>query len=562
MQAARRRIVKTVIGLTVLAAAGIGIALWRASSIVTPLLRAWAVQTVAEQSRGVYRLDVSRVHVNWLKRHVHIDSVRLSTNAATNVRRARPLSDLTVALYNCTISGVRLTTLIRGAGLVARSLGCRVGNVAVIVTRRVRDATAVTPHAFLVFKSRLQLPSLLPRVRISRVTFPALGIDFRLLDARRGDTRLQLERLQWRMADLAIDPADSAAATRPLFSRSIELLGENIVAHPGSSTALRVGMLAANVSDSTLEARDVAYEPTLSQPEFARLQPYRRDYITITAGRVRAQGLDVGALVLGESTRARRVAVDSFRADVTTDWHRPPRPTRVRRSPQEWLADLDQSLRLDSVVLREGEVVYREDRPGHVRPGAVTFAHLQATAVNVHHLNGRRARGDAMALVTTSQLQNAGRFDVEFTVPLDAPSFDMTFRGTLGAMPATAFNQFVQEVFPWRIAAGQIAEVQFAAVVTNGVAAGTITPLYTGLSVDVTRKGSKGILGTPGIVGHTVRDFASLAANLTMVKDDNPGHHKKPPRTGTIHHVFTRHETLPAFLWASVRDGLLPVIQK
>jgi len=560
MPAARARIVKLAIGLTALAVVGVGIAVWRASSIVNPLLRAWAVKTIAEQSRGVYRLDMSRLHLNWLQRHVHIDSLRLSTNTATNVRRAHPLSDVTVVLYDCTLSGVRLTTLIRGAGLVARSLGCRVGNAAVIVTRKVRDTT-VTPHPFLVFKSRVQLPSLLPRVRISHVTFPALGIDFRLVDARRGDTRLELKRLQWRMADFAIDPADSSTATRPLFSRSIELLGENMVAHPGGSTALRVGMLAANLSDSTLEARDVVYEPTLTQAEFARLHPYRRDYITITAGRVRAQGLDVGALVLGEGARARRVGVDSFRADVTTDWHRPSRH-RVHRWPQQWLADLDQSVSLDSVVLQEGEIVYREDRPGHVRPGAVTFAHLQATAVNVRHVNGRRARGDAMALITTSLLQNAGRFDVGFTVPLDAPSFDMTFRGTLGAMPATALNRFIQEVFPWRIAAGEIAKVDFAAVVTNGVADGMITPLYTGLAVDVTRKGSKGILGTPGIVGHTVRDVASLATNLTMVKDDNPAHRRKPPRTGTIHHVFTPQETLPGFLWASVRDGLLLVIRK
>jgi len=554
-----RRTATRVAVVAIVLVVGCGVAIWRASSIINPLLRGWAVQTVAEQSQGAYRLALSRVHLNWLKRHVHVDSVHFTTNRDTNARLAHPLSDVNVALYNCAISGVGLFTLVRGAGLVANSFGCRTGNVAVIVARPVHDTTAAAPHPFLVFTQPRKLPRLLPRIKILHVTFPALGLDFRLRRAPSGETRLELEHLQWRMADFVIDPADSSAAARPLFSRSIELVAENLVVHPDSTTALRVGHLATNLSDWTLDARDVAYAPTLSQPEYARLRPHRRDYISIAAARVRAQGLDVGALALGEGTRARRVAVDSFRAEVTTDHRRPSRP-RVRRSPQEWLADLDQSLSLDSVVLREGKVVYREDRPGHVRPGEVTFAHVQATAVNMHHLDGRRTRSDAMSFTATSLLQNVGRFDVHITMPLDAPRFEMTYRGTLGAMPATALNRFIEDVLPWRIAKGQIGEIKFAAVVTNGVAVGTITPLYTDLSAKVTRRGSKGILGAPGIVGHTVRGIASMAGDL-QVHANNPNAPTKPPRTGAIHHVFAGQETLPAFLWASLRDGMLLVIR-
>jgi hypothetical protein len=553
---------RTAIGVAVLAivmVVGIAVVIWRASSIINPLLRAWAVQTVAEQSHGAYRLDLSRVHLNWLKRHVHVDSVHFTTDSRTNARLARPLSDVTVALYNCTISGVHLFTLAHGGGLVANSFGCRTGNVAVIVARPARDTTAAAPHPFLVFTKPLQLPRLLPRIAVSRVTFPALALDFRLLRAPRGETRLAMEQLQWSMADLVIDPADSSAAKRPLFSRSIDLLAENVVVHPDNATALRMGHLATNLSDWTLEARDVAYAPTLSPPEYARLSPYRRDYTTITAVRVQATGLDVGALARGNGTRARRVAVDSFRAEVATDQHRPPR-VRVRRSPQDWLAALDQSLSIDSILLREGEIVYGENRPGHVRPGEVTFAHVQATAVNMHHLDGRRTRSDAMSLTATSQLQSVGRFDVQITIPLDAPRFEMTYRGTLGAMPATHLNRFVEEVFPWRIAKGQIGEIKFAVVVKNGVAVGTITPLYTDLSVDVTRRGSKGIVGIGGIVGHTVRGIASMAGDL-QVHANNPNAPTKPRRTGTIHHVFAGQETLPGFLWVSLRDGMLLVIR-
>ena len=538
--------------LTIVLVAGLAIAIWRASSIINRLLHGWAVQTVTEQSHGAYRLDLSRVHLNWLKRHVHVDSVRFTTDSGTNAQLARPLSTIDVALYDCTLSGVHLFTLARGGGLVANSLGCRTGSVAASVARPARDTAA--PRPFLVVTQPLRLPRMLPRIKVSRVTFPALVLDF-----RRDKTRLEMEHLQWNMADLLIDPADSSATERPLFSRSIELLARNVVVHPDQATALRVGHLATSLTDWTLEARDVAYAPTLSQPEYARLSPYRRDYTTITAARVQATGLDVGALALGNGTRARTVAVDSFRAEVATDQHLPPR-VRVRRSPQHWLAARGQSLSVDSILLREGEIVYSENRPGHVRPGAVTFAHVQATAVNMHHLDRRRTRSDAMSLTATSQLQSVGRFDVQITIPLDAPRFEMTYRGTLGAMPATALNRFIEDVFPWRIRKGEIGEIKFSAVVKNGVAVGRITPLYTDLSARVTRRGSRGILAAPGIVGHTLRDIASMAGDLN-VHANNPNAPRKRPRTGTIHHVFAGQETLPAFLWVSLRDGIMMVIR-
>lgn len=564
---------RTALGLPVLlllAVALVGFALWRASAIVNPLLSDWAAKTVAEQSDGVYRLDLSPMRLNWLKRLVHVDSVRFTTNGAINARRARPRSDVTVALYNCTVSGVHIMTLARGAGFVAESFGCRVGHVAVTAARRARDTTSARDSTagksprFLVLMERLKLPKSLPRMKIAQITFPALGFEFRMPHRRRGETRLQFERLGWRMTDLAIDPTDSSAATRALFSRNIELFGENVVVHPDSTAALSIGVLASNVSDSTLELGGITYAPTQSPSESARLNPKKRAYIKITARRTQVQGIDFGALAWGEGVIARRVAVDSFWLEVTVT--KTPSLTRhVRRSPQDWLADLEQSVNVDSIVLHEGEVVYREHRPGYAHPGVITFAHLQATAVNVHHWDGRRSRGDAMTLTTTSYLQKAGRFDVQFTVPLDAPHFDMAFGGTLGAMPAKAFNDFVEEVFPWRIDKGDVATIKFAAKVQNGVATGVITPIYRDLKVDVTGSGAKGILGAGGVVGSAARGIASLAANVAKVNTNNPDdpdHPTKPPQVGVIRHIFTRSESLPAFLWASLRDGLLPVLKK
>jgi hypothetical protein len=559
---------RSVIGLAVLTALLVGGAWWRAAWIVNQLLRSWAAATIAEKSGDVYRLDVARVRFNFALRRVAVDSILLTTNRTLNTLRQRPLASLRFAFHQCTISGVHLITLILNGGLVAESFGCRAVSVAVVVppSAGLPDTLGqlrVAPRAFLAVQQSLRLPSFAPRVRIARSDFPRVSLDFRLQRVRASDARFQLEDLRWRVGGFAIDPADTAAAARPLFSRTVELAAGNFVGHLDSASAVRVGALQASLTDSTLDARGIAFAPTVSDAAFGRSQRYRRGLIKTTVGRIAVQGIDVGAFVLGQGLRARRVELDSMKLDVMIDRRRASDPQRQRRrTPQGWIAGLGRTVSVDSVVIRQGEIVYRERRRNHPQPGVLTFARLDVVAVNVRHFVGRRTNGDPVTIRATTHLQNVGRLDVQFLVPLDAPRFDMSFRGTLGAMPAASFNVFIRETMPLRLTKGRVVGISFHATVTGGVARGSVTPRYNDLSVAVTRRGSTGIMGNGGILGGAARGIASLVGNWTMVRANNPNDVGATPRIGTIRHTFTSDETLPAFLWASVRDGLLAVVRK
>jgi hypothetical protein len=566
--AKRRGVLVRVIVVAGLVVLAIGVGWWRATSIVNRLLRDWAVGVAAQESDGVYRLDPAGVHVNWWRRRVVVDSIRFTTDRGVNARQPKPLADVRVWLSRCTISGVHLITLIRSAGLIASSLGCEAGSVSVEVVRRMRDSTAPAPSpalqapqsaeraAFLVLQRSLRLPAYAPRVGISRITFPDLAFDFRLPRGRGSETRLVLQRLQWHMADFVIDPADTSAASRPLFSRTIELVANTFVAHPDSAIAVRVDLLRASLIDSTLEVRGIGIDHVGSQR-------YRHAAIKLAVARTVVRGIDFGALTVGQGARARRIEIDSLGIDVTSDLRLPRNPgRRTRRTPQQWIADLDLTVSLDSLVVRNGEVVYREHRAGRARPGVITFAGVQATADNIRHLVDRRTGVDTMSLAATARLQNVAPLDAQFWVPLDAPRFAMAFNGTLGAMPATALNPFVEEVLPLRIAAGRVAGIGFSADVSAGIARGIVTPRYTDLSISVTRRGSGGILGGGGVLGGAARGIASFVANRWQVRGSNPDNPTKLPLNGRIRHTFRSDQTLPGFLWASVRGGLLQVVRQ
>lgn len=543
--------------LGVLAAVLLGVVGWRASGIIKPLLRTWAVEAVAQQSGGVYRLELGRVRLNWLLRRVAVDSVRLTTNVGVNAGRAQPLAELQVAFDRCRLSGVHLVALVLGRGFIAGSFSCRKGSVAVSGTRRPPGA-AIPPSPVPAAAPRP--PASVPRVRIARVVFPNLALRVQLPNAGRGEIRFALERARWSMVDFAIDPADSAAASRPLFSRVVELAADSFVARPDSFTTARVAHFRASLTDSTLDAEGLGFAPSVPVAEFERQGAFRHDVILISGARARVQGMDFGALALGSGVRARRVAVDSLHVMITSDERGPPRHS-LHRTPQQWIADLGQTVNVDSVVVHQGEVEYRELRPNQAGPGVLTFTHIEATAAPVHHIDGRQASGDSMIFVATAELLRAGRLDVRIGVPLDAPGLDMAYSGTLGPMPATAFNQVIEHVDNWRITHGRVEGISFGATVHHGIARGTLTPRYADLSIEVTGHGSTGILGAHGIFGGAARGLASIMAR-DQINRDNPAGRAKPPRRGPITHVFTPSETLPSFLWRSLREGLLAVLKK
>jgi hypothetical protein len=556
----RRRFV----GALVLAVLMVGSLAWRASWIAHQLLRSWTAATIREMSGDVYQLAVGQVRLDFLRRRLTVDSLVLSTNAEPNARRAQPLTTLGLTVRGCSIVGVQLMKLASGKGLVADLLTCEFVKIRMVMPRVEApiEVVAVAPRAFLTVQQSLRLPSFAPSMRIAQIDLPQASLDVRIERPSGADSQLRLAQLQWHMAGFAIDPADSLAAKRPLFSQVVEVRAADFTAHPDSGASIRVDSLVASLTDSTLEMRGISFAPNVGAAAFADSRRFRRTLLRARIGRVSVSGIDVGTFLLGRGLRAKRVEVDSLRLGVLNDRRLSvnPAPKRRRRTPQEWFADLGATVSVDSMFLRHGQVVFRQWREGRDEPGVVTFARIDAAAANVKHGLGKDQ--GPMALRATAWLQNEGRLDAHFLVPLDAPRFTMSFRGTLGPMAAVSLNAFVEETQSLRVAKGDIENIVFSATVENGSARGTVTPRYKGLSISATREGRTGFLGRGGSWAGAARRLASIAGNWQKVYANNPDDARHRMRVGAIRYTFSTNETLPTFIWNGLRDGLVSVVAR
>jgi hypothetical protein len=164
----------------------------RASPLVNELLRDWATGEVVRQSDSVYALHVGRLHFNWPRRRVTLDSALVLTDSTRNAQRTWPKPTVNGVLRSCVISGVNLPRLVFGRGLEASQIGCAEvhwesdappdsASVAHFQQARTRaprpkpppaDAqrTLGAPHgAVMSFQRDLHLPRRVPTIRIGRI---------------------------------------------------------------------------------------------------------------------------------------------------------------------------------------------------------------------------------------------------------------------------------------------------------------------------------------------------------------------------------------------------------
>jgi len=534
----------------------------RAKYLVRELLVVSAAVSVTEASRGAYRLDVSGVDFKWWRRSVSVGAVHLTTNSAVNATRSSPLPETRIALSDCAIRGVHLLTLIASRGLSAETMGCR----SVVVDATLLKAAEQEERAhdrpmrerpagkgFLVLQRRIELPRAVPRLRIRKINFPHSSVRFSLARAGKAPLTVELDRFRWFIDDVEVDPSDSAAVARPLFSRAIHVAATDFTAMTDSNRIIRVGRMQASLTDSLIELRDVSYVKNVG-----------RTTAGLAIHRAAALGIDVGTFAAGEGIEARRIVVDSMDLALTIHKTRRAgaRPRRRENTPQQWIRSEVGNLAVDTLTLN-GSFTLNEIRPG-VAPARLRFGNLEVVAANVRHVTGRTTRDDAMTVALSTRFQNAAVLRARFEIPLDAPRGDMRYTGSLGSMDARVLNQFVERAAGVRITSGRVTGgIRFDVTVRNGVARGTVTPLYDQLRIKVVRKeGRGGILGSRGTLGAIARRFASFVANERMVRDDNPDEPGDPIRVGRVYRVRRSDEKLPGFIWGGLKDALLSVIRK
>jgi len=513
----------------------------------------WAVGETARRTGGAWRLVLSDPSFLPLAGSIWVDSIVVTTDSVLNRRRTAPLPALEWRAHQCRVSGLDVPRLLLRRSFVARELGCRrVAAVIALVRPRTEErqsASAPADSATRVLGPARPLG--LSSFRIAAVSVPRFSLTLTRPGKRGGTAIIRSDQARFEAGELVFAPVADARTSRGLSAERARLTSTGLVVRLDTLSEIAVGGFVADLADSTLRMAGIGYEPPIPEDEWVRRLRVRRNRIHFESDSLLARGVAWRAFVATGDIGARALELKGPRLDVLSDWRLPRGRPKRHRIPQQVAVAHDPALRVDSLVVTRGAIVYRERRPGRDRPGQVSFDAVRGTVL---HLD-LPSRGQPLRVAARARLMNQGWLAVEATVPLDAPDFRYGISGSLGSMPATSFNRILSDNEAYEFADGWVHGITFRQAASAGRAVTTLTPRYHDLSVQPTGEGG-------GPFGSVKRAAKKFVANAFEVRSRNPGEDGRDLRTVRTARRYDPAEAWVHFLWISLRDGLMEGIKE
>lgn len=348
---------------------------------------------------------------------------------------------------------------------------------------------------------------------------------------------------------------DSASWANAFPIGPVTLAASGITRH-NATDELSLRRLEVDVPASRVVAENLHVAPIGNDAAFLRRNRYRSGRTALDVAKVEIMGAELREYLRNGNYHIRRADVQGLSLDVMSDKGKPSAPGQIRHQmPQAALRSLGLRIHADTVMVA-GRLQYRERDAAAPKPGVLTFERLRATLLNVSTDPAKMTDSTPLVVRVDSRLMGTGALHFEAEIPLLSPSFRMRWRGSLGAMDAEDFNRLIVDATGVKFIRGHINGVRFNATVSDGVSRGTVAPRWQGLGIEIPSIARE----QTNLLGKLKRAVAKFAANAFMVRDDNPDK-DKPPLDGTIDRRWTAAETLPQFIWFSLRDALLPLMK-
>ena len=502
-----------------------------------------------------FEVRILKVGFSLLRGSLEVDGLRVHrVTAGSKPGGVGP--DVRVARLR--MRGLDRLSLLRGRSLSMSGLAIDSASVRV----RTHALTRAESRAGSKVPPEERLANALPTLEAGRVRVTHADL---VLAEDDGSTADSVPGLSVTLEDLRTGPGRPAGGDRVLFSRDVrvELPRYRHVTRDGLYL-LEMDSFALSTRDSVLSLVELHWHPTAEPAEFRARLSHRRDYVDLAAGGLHLRHVDFGRLVAKHGFMAGYLGVDSARLFVWDDKSVPAAADSAPAgTPRNWVESVGVPLALDTGMVRGATVIYAETPPGGGARGSVRFDRVGARLTGLSNAKAgllRRARSEAAGngsgqavLRMQAELLGKGRVRAELAADLSADSLAARLTGGVGSMPASAVDSATTPLAGIRVTDGTIDTIGFDVRLDGRRASGRVWALYRKLSL---RKASPGE-GSPDLL-----ERIGTAVLNRRVWHANPEPEDHDPRVGEVDHTRAPDETFFAYVWKSLRSGLLDVLKK
>jgi hypothetical protein len=397
----------------------------------------------------------------------------------------------------------------------------------------------------------LQLARQLPSMKIGNLRIDSAAFSWE----RRVSNRVERDsvgNIHVVLQDIDTDSASASDPRRVLFSEDVRFSVDAYARlSPTGVYLMSMDTLRGSTREGRLSFRNMQFVPILSDSQLKRKLTWRTSRYRITVSRLELQGIEYRGIFENNTVAVASALLHQPLLDVYSDRTLPARTSRQPVVlPHEALRAWSWNLRMDTIRMEHGRILYSERAPDGARPGTIRFEQFAGEFRNVANVFATDAAPTRVDI--RARLNGAGELRAVADYDMSADKLNMTFRGSLSRMDAASFNEILTDLEGVRVLSGRIDTAWFETRVVNDSASGRVHFGYGDLRVSFQDKdtGRRGLLDV-------IKTFVANAMKLKSANPDRPG---APARTASVELRRRPEVPIVGFMWHIVRAGLMTTL--
>lgn len=270
----------------------------------------------------------------------------------------------------------------------------------------------------------------------------------------------------------------------------------------------------------------------------------RNTRVALTVDSIRLSGLDLDRSISDEALLIQSARIFNLRAVAALDKTRPEPPPRFVQLPPMALDSLPFPIRLDTLDLLEGHVLYKEREPRTGRWGTVPFHGIQARFTGISNERDRNA-GDRRIL-GDMRFRLFGHADgqAQYTANMDKRG-RFTLDAVVTDLPLLHIDPITRPLLRMQVLSGELHRLKLRMEGNDNRARGTLAMHYSDLRFRVEP-------GTPPEERHQL--FGSV---LETMLSESYGGGLSADRERTFAVERAKDRSILTYAWHATREGLL-----
>lgn len=499
---------------------------------------------VHENSQGIYRLSFTKMNISLLRGNLSAKNVILGVDTmayyqAPESKRQEALMALKAQSFE--LGGFKLLRYLFTKKINIESLRIDRPNILLLTLKEKEEQEDKEEDLYQ------RLPEIARDGHLGALIIDDLAFSSQnYLDTSQNSGFLK--HISVEIEDIRLAEDALADTNRFWFAKEIRIDSDNVTYDTYDGMyQLKIQKLYASAADKELSIDSVQVIPQYPEMEFARRMVYEGDRFDLYFNKIVADGMDIRKLQDEERFVIKDLTINQANVKVFVDKSRPAiEEIAADNFPALAFRRLDLPISIDSVLLNDINIYYKEFNPDSKKAGTVFFEDVNGSLKNVSNDTVTLSKNNWIKSNLNAKFLGGPSLKVNINWNMTDPDGAFNYRGTLGGMEAQFLNTLLEPIALVRAEEGVIKGAEFTVEANRYQAQVYTLLLYEDLKVAVLNA-EDGSLEKRGLL--------SLFVNWLAVKKSNPDKEAVPPREANLVYKHPQERSFFNLMWKALFTG-------